>query len=76
MGYKTNFLSQTEVCAIYQCLDGHIHFKYRTVDIAMDADDFHQVAEVFTKALHVLRKAEDSEADEVTLETLDVQVKI
>ena len=76
MGYKTNFLSQTEVCAIYQCLEGHIHFKYRTVDIAMDADDFYQVAEVFTKALHVLRKAEDPEADEVTLETLDVQVKI
>ena len=54
MGYKAEFLSQTEVCAIYQCLDGHIHFKYRTLDIAMDACDFHQVAEVFVKALHVL----------------------
>ena len=42
----------------------------------MDANDFYQVAEVFTKALHVLKKLEDPEADEVTLETLDVQVKI
>ena len=49
MSYKAEFLSQAEVCAIYQCLDGHIHLKYRTLDITMDACDFHQVAESLLK---------------------------
>ena len=57
MSYKVEFLSQADVCAIYQCLDGHIHLKYRTLDIAMDSRDFYQVAEVFIKALHILRKS-------------------
>ena len=76
MGYKAEFLSQAEVCAIYQCLDGHIHLKYRTLDIAMDSCDFHQVAEVFIEALRILRKAEDSTTEELDLENMDTLVKV
>ncbi len=76
MGYKAEFLSQAEVCAIYQCLDGHIHLKYRTLDIAMDSCDFQQVAEVFIEALRILKKAEDPVSDEVDLENMDTQVKV
>ena len=76
MGYKAEFLSQAEVCAIYQCLDGHIHLKYRTLDIAMDSRDFHQVAEVFIEALRILKKVEDSVSDEVDLENMDTYVKV
>ena len=76
MSYKAEFLSQTEVCAIYQCLDGHIHLKYRTLDITMDACDFHQVAEVFIKALRVLQKVEDPVSEEIDLEKMNTLVKI
>ena len=76
MGYKAEFLSQAEVCAIYQCLDGHIHLKYRTLDIAMDSCDFQQVAEVFIEALRILKKVEDPVSDEVDLENMDTQVKV
>ncbi len=76
MGYKVEFLSQAEVCAIYQCLDGHIHLKYRTLDIAMDSCDFHQVAEVFVEALRVLRKLDESGTEELDLENMDTLVKV
>ena len=76
MGYKAEFLSQTEVCAIYQCLDGHIHLKYRTLDITMDACDFHQVAEVFIEALRILQKVEKPTTEEIDLENMDVHVKV
>lgn len=76
MGYKAEFLSQAEVCAIYQCLDGHIHLKYRTLDIAMDSCDFHQVAAVFIEALRVLRKLDESGTEELDLENMDTLVKV
>ena len=76
MGYKAEFLSQAEVCAIYQCLDGHIHLKYRTLDIAMDSCDFCQVAEVFIEALRVLRKLDESGTEELDLENMDTLVKV
>ena len=76
MGYKAEFLSQAEVCAIYQCLDGHIHLKYRTLDIAMDSCDFHQVAEVFVEALRILKKLEDPVSEEVDLENMDTGAKV
>ena len=76
MGYKAEFLSQAEVCAIYQCLDGHIHLKYRTLDIAMDTCDFHQVAEVFIEALRILRKVEDPATEELDLENMDTRSKV
>ena len=74
MDHKAEFLSRDEVCAIYQCLDGHIHLKYRTLDIAMDMCDFHQVAEVFVEALRVLRKVEElQEAEEPGTEEVDLK---
>ena len=76
MGYKAEFLSQDEVCAIYQCLDGHIHFKYRTLDIAMDPCDFHQVAGVFVEALRVLQKTEEPVTEEIDLEKMNALAKV
>ena len=76
MGYKAEFLSQDEVCAIYQCLDGHIHLKYRTLDIAMDARDFYQVAGVFVEALRVLQKIDEPVNEEVDLENMNTLVKV
>lgn len=76
MSYKAEFLSQDEVCAIYQCLDGHIHLKYRTLDIAMDACDFHQVAGVFVEALRVLQKIEEPVNEEVDLENMNTLLKV
>lgn len=76
MEYKAEFLSQDEVCAIYQCLDGHIHLKYRTLDIAMDACDFHQVAGVFVEALRVLQKGEDPVNEEIDLQKMNTLVKV
>ena len=76
MGYKAEFLSQDQVCAIYQCLDGHIHLKYRTLDIAMDACDFHQVAGVFVEALRVLQKGEDPVNEEIDLQKMNTLAKV
>ena len=76
MEYKAEFLSQDQVCAIYQCLDGHIHLKYRTLDIAMDACDFHQVAGVFVEALRVLQKGEDPVNEEIDLQKMNTLVKV
>ena len=76
MGYNAEFLSQDEVCAIYQCLDGHIHLKYRTLDITMDACDFHQVAGVFIEALRVLQKAEEPVTEDIDLKKMNSLVKV
>ena len=76
MGYKTEFLSQSEVCAIYQCMDGHIHLKYRTLDIAMDSSDFHQVAEVFVEALRILQKIQEPVTEEIDLKNMDTLMKV
>lgn len=76
MGYKTNFLSQSNICAIYQCLEGHIHLKYRSLDITMDPEEFYQVAAVFTDALRTLRKAEEPLSDEINLADLEVSQKV
>lgn len=74
MNHKAEFLSQDAVCAIYQCLDGHIHLKYRTLDIAMDMCDFRQVADVFVKALRILQKAEElQETEESVTEEVDLK---
>ena len=76
MNHKAEFLSRDEVCAIYQCLDGHIHLKYRTLDIAMDLGDFHQVADVFVEALRILRKTEESVTEEVDLKNMETLPKV
>ncbi len=76
MSYKAEFLSQAEVCAIYQCLDGHIHLKYRTLDIAMDTRDFQQVAGVFIEALRILQRLEEPVTEEIDLENMDTLAKV
>ena len=76
MSHRAEFLSRDEVCAIYQCLDGHIHLKYRTLDIAMDLCDFHQVADVFVEALRVLQKAEEPVTEEVDLKNMETLPKV
>lgn len=76
MGYKTNFLSQCDICAIYQCLDGHIHLKYRTLDITMETEEFFRVAEVFTDALDNLQKVNEPADEEINLRDLSVSFKV
>ncbi len=51
MDHTREFLSNNSVCAVYQCLDGHIHLKYRGIDIAMIAQDFYQVAGTIAEAM-------------------------
>ncbi len=76
MRHKTNFLSQSDICAIYKCLDGHIHLKYRTLDLTMDPEEFYQVAQVFSDALHTLRKVEEPIDDKIDLKDLDIYLKV
>lgn len=75
MGRKTNFLSQSNICAIYQCLDGHIHLRYRALDITMEPEEFYRVAEVFTDALDTLRKVSEPVDEEINLRDLSVTLK-
>ncbi len=75
MGRKTNFLSQSNICAIYQCLDGHIHLRYRALDITMEPEEFYRVAEVFTEALDTLRKVSEPVDEEINLRDLSVTLK-
>ncbi len=75
MGLKTDFLSQSDICAIYKCLDGHIHVKYRALDITMDPEEFFQVAEVFTDALDSLRKVAERADEKINLRDLSVTLK-
>ncbi|MYE87449.1 hypothetical protein F4X33_00435 [Candidatus Poribacteria bacterium] len=44
-------LSYNGICAVYQCLNGHIHLKYRGIDIAMTPQDFYQVAGTIAEAM-------------------------
>lgn len=76
MGDKTNFLSRSDICAIYRCLDGHIHLKYRTLDLTMDPEEFYQVARVFSDAMHTLRKVEEPIDDKIDLKNLDIYLKV
>lgn len=76
MGRKTNFLSQSNICAIYQCLDGHIHLRYRALDITMEPEEFYRVAEVFTEALDTLRKVSEPVDEEINLRDLSVTLKV
>ena len=51
MHHTKESLSNNDVCAVYQCLEGHIHFKYRSIDIAMTPQDFYQVAGTIAEAM-------------------------
>ena len=51
MSHTRESLSSNNICAVYQCLDGHIHLKYRGIDIAMPPQDFYQVASTIAEAM-------------------------
>ena len=51
MSHTRESLSCNNICAVYQCLEGHIHFKYRGIDIAMTPEDFYQVAGTIAEAM-------------------------
>ena len=51
MNHTKESLSCNNVCAVYQCLAGHIHLKYRGIDIAMTPHDFYQVAGTVAEAM-------------------------
>ncbi len=76
MGYKSKCLSHDEICAIYTCLHGHIHVKYRTLDIAMEPEEFLQVAQVFTDALRILQRKEDTVNEEISLADIGAIQKV
>lgn len=76
MGYNSKYLSHDDICAIYKCLQGHIHVKYRTLDIAMELEEFYQVAHVFSDALRILRRSEDTSTEEISLADLETLQKV
>lgn len=76
MGYKDKYLSHDDICAIYKCLEGHIHVKYRTLDITMEPEEFYQVAHVFSDALRILRRSEDTITEEISLADLETLQKV
>lgn len=73
MKHTRESLSNCGVCAVYQCLDGHIHLKYRGVDIAMSPDDFYQVAGTIAQAMLVLNDDSDSSK---TLADMDIPISV
>ena len=54
MSHTRESLSSNSICVVYQCLEGHIHFKYRSIDIAMPPQDFYQVAGTIAEAMLTL----------------------
>ena len=73
MKHTRESLSNCGVCAVYQCLDGHIHLKYRGVDIAMSPEDFYQVAGTIAQAMLVLNDDCDSFK---TLADMDIPISV
>ncbi len=71
MKHTRESLSNCGVCAVYQCLEGHIHLKYRGIDIAMSPDDFYQVAGTIAQAILVLN--DDSSK---SLSELDIPISV
>ncbi len=55
MDHTRESSSNNGVCAVYQCLHGHIHLKYRGIDIAMTPQDFYQVAGTIAEAMLTLK---------------------
>ncbi len=71
MKHTRESLSNCNVCAVYQCLEGHIHFKYRGIDIAMPPEEFYQVAGTIAQAMLVLN--DDSTK---TLADMDIPISV
>ena len=76
MEINNKYLSNDEICAIYKCLDGHIHVKYRTLDITMEPEEFLQVAHVFSKALSSLERKKDVINEEIGITDIDTMQKV
>ena len=51
MNHAREFLSSNNVCPVYQYLDGHIHLKYRGIDIARTPQHFDQVAATVAESM-------------------------
>ncbi len=71
MKHTRECLSNCNVCAVYQCLAGHIHLKYRGIDVAMSPEDFYQVAGTIGQAMLVLN---DDSAK--TLADMDIPISV
>lgn len=67
MKHTRESLSNCGVCAVYQCLEGHIHLKYRGVDLAMSPDDFYQVAGTIAQAMLVLNDDSSKSLSEIDI---------
>ena len=76
MGQKTKHLSHNEICAVYTCLAGHIHVKFRSLDIAMEPEEFSQFTSVLFDAYRNLREANKPINEEVNLEDIEVLPKV
>ena len=76
MDQKTNYLSYDEICAVYTCLQGHIHVRFRSLDIAMEPEEFSQLTSVLFDAIKTLRKKNKPINEEINLEDLDVLPKV
>lgn len=71
MKHTRESLSNCNVCAVYQCLEGHIHFKYRGIDIAMPPEDFYQVAGTIAQAMLIL-----NDDNTKTLADMDIPISV
>ena len=71
MKHTRECLSNCNVCAVYQCLAGHIHLKYRGIDVAMSPEDFYRVAGTIAQAMMVLN---DDSAK--TLADMDIPISV
>jgi tRNA/tmRNA/rRNA uracil-C5-methylase (TrmA/RlmC/RlmD family) len=56
MNHAKAFLSNNSVCTVYQCLEGHIHLKYRGIDVAMPPQEFYQVAATIAEAMSAFKE--------------------
>ncbi|MCG9127050.1 hypothetical protein JT359_05545 [Candidatus Poribacteria bacterium] len=76
MGQITKYLSHDEICAVYTCLEGHIHVRFRSLDITMEPEEFSQLTSVLFDAIKILRKANKPNNEEINLEDLEVLPKV
>ena len=63
MNHAKAFLSNNSVCTVYQCLEGHIHLKYRGIDVAMPPQDFYQVAGTIAEAMLAFKDESTKSSD-------------
>lgn len=76
MGQITKYLSHDEIWAVYTCLEGHIHVRFRSLDITMEPEEFSQLTSVLFDAIRILRKANKPDNEEINLEDLEVLPKV